>query len=92
MLISIKKFEYHPSILEIKKQVPSDVTFPLRGLRIRDTCCNDNEALSKSQKSQKVFASEIFKVTKFTLGDDPKMVEIAREIDLLTIFTSNLHC
>ena len=28
VLIPIKKFEKHPSILEIKKQIPSDVAFP----------------------------------------------------------------
>ena len=27
-LNAIKKFENHPSILEIKKQIPSDVAFP----------------------------------------------------------------
>ena len=28
VLIAIKKIEKHPSILEIKKQIPSDVAFP----------------------------------------------------------------
>ena len=61
----------------------------IRSLRIRDTCCNDDAALSKSRKSQRVLVPE---VTKFALHNDIKMVEIAREIDLFTIFASNMHC
>ena len=53
MLNAIKKFENHPSTLEIKKKVPSDVAFPFSYSKVTLTeIINEIKNLDESKATQ----------------------------------------
>ena len=53
VLNAIKKFENHPSILEIKNQVPSDVDFPFSFRKVTlNEIINEIKSLDESKASQ----------------------------------------
>ena len=53
VLNAIKKFENHPSILEIKKQIPSDVAFPFSFRKVTLTeIINEIKNLDESKATQ----------------------------------------
>ena len=53
VLIPIKKFEKHPSILEIKKQIPSDVAFPFSFKKVTLTeIINEIKNIGESKATQ----------------------------------------
>ena len=53
VLIAIKKIEKHPSILEIKKQIPSDVAFPFSFKKVSLTeIINEIKNIDESKATQ----------------------------------------
>ena len=53
VLNAVKKFENHPSILEIKKQIPSDVAFPFSFRKVTLTeIINEIKNLDESKATQ----------------------------------------